>query len=587
MKLKRIFVLLSVLLLLIPMGSVQAQDYRFSLSTYEVEAYLEADGTMTLYYYMEFQNDSSGHEIDFVDLGLPTTQYKLSNIKAEINGMAMPEVNDSAYVLGAELALGNYAIQPGESGIVTAWVYEVKGVLSAYDGADHTDYANLFFVPNYFGSEYERSQNTAYRMTIILPPAVGANEGIWYEPSGWPGSSEPEASLTTDGRVYYSWYTENANVHSDYYFGAAFPASAVSSGVLVTQSPSNGNGEITDYNPNPVSSFFSGLVNGIKCGIFPAVFIGSMIFLFVNGKKQEKSRKLKYLPPKISIEGKGIKRGLTAVEAGILLEEPLDKILTMILFGLLKKESVTVINRDPLKIDIADPLPEGLYPYESAFIEAFKNDHKATRRSEIKSLMIDLVKSVGEKMKGFSTAETKDYYTDIIRRAWQAVETAKTPEIKSEQYDHTLEWTMLDKDFNNRTEQTFTGQTVFIPTWWPRYDPSFRPVASAGGGSVGQAVPSSTGSASAGGSRPSISLPSLPGADFAASMVTGASNMAASVLGNVTDFTSSVTNRTNPIPVSSSHSGSGGFRGGGGGGSSCACACACAGCACACAGGGR
>lgn len=152
---------------------------------------------MTLYYYMEFQNDSSGHEIDFVDLGLPTTQYKLSNIKAEINGMAMPEVNDSAYVPSAELALGNYAIQPGESGIVTAWVYEVKGVLSAYDGADHTDYANFFFVPNYFGSEYERSQNTAYRMTIILPPAVGANEGIWYEPSGWPGSSEPEASLTT------------------------------------------------------------------------------------------------------------------------------------------------------------------------------------------------------------------------------------------------------------------------------------------------------------------------------------------------------------------------------------------------------
>jgi len=46
---------------------------------------------------------------------------------------------------------------------------------------------------------------------------------------------------------------------------------------------------------------------------------------------------MQYLPPKISIEGKGIKRGLTAVEAGILLEEPLDKILTMILFGLIKK----------------------------------------------------------------------------------------------------------------------------------------------------------------------------------------------------------------------------------------------------------
>jgi hypothetical protein len=41
--------------------------------------------------------------------------------------------------------------------------------------------------------------------------------------------------------------------------------------------------------------------------------------------------------PKVSIEGHGIKRSLTAVEAAILLEQPMDKILTMILFGTIKK----------------------------------------------------------------------------------------------------------------------------------------------------------------------------------------------------------------------------------------------------------
>lgn len=581
--LKHIFLLLSILLLLIPLGSAQAQDYRFSLSAYEVEAYLEADGTLTLYYYMEFQNDPSGHVIDYVDLGLPTTQYKLSNIKADINGIEMPEVNDSAYVQGAELALGQYAIQPGESGIVTAWVYDVKGILSAYDGTDRTDYANFLFVPSYFGSQYDRSQNTAYRMTIILPPAVGAEEGVWYEPSGWSGSSEPEATMTTDGRVNYSWYTTNADVHSEYGFGAAFPASAIPAEVLITGSTLPENDVDTDSTPTLTTTFFSGLWNTIKCAFFPLLFIAFFVFIIFQGKKQTDKRKMQYLPPKISVEGKGIKRGLTAVEAGILLEEPLDKVLTMILFGLLKKELVTVINRDPLKIDMVDPIPEGLYPYEQAFLEAFKNENNATRRKGIKSLMIDLVKTVADKMKGFSTQETKDYYQDITRRAWQAVETAQTPEIKSAQYDHTLEWTMLDKEFNDRTERTFTGQPVFVPMWWPRYDPTYRPVMSTGGG--GLAAPASSVSGS-GSSRPSINLPSLPGADFAASMVTGASNMAASVIGNVTDFTSSVTNRTNPVPVTTSHSGGGGFRGSGGG-SSCACACACAGCACACAGGGR
>ena len=37
--------------------AVQAQTYRFEVSEYEVEAYIEADGSLTLYYYMVFQND--------------------------------------------------------------------------------------------------------------------------------------------------------------------------------------------------------------------------------------------------------------------------------------------------------------------------------------------------------------------------------------------------------------------------------------------------------------------------------------------------------------------------------------------------
>jgi len=583
-KLKRILLILSLLLLLIPLGSAQAQDYRFSLTAYEVEAYLEADGTLTLYYYMDFKNDPAGHAIEFVDLGLPTTQYKLSDIKADINGLEMPDVNDSAYVQGAELALGKYAIQPGESGVVTAWVYGVKGVLSAYDSGDRVDYANFLFVPSYFGSQYDRSQNTEYRMTIILPPAVGADQGVYYEPSGWPGSTEPEATITTDGRVNYSWYTTNANVHSIYSFGAAFPASAVPAGTLITKDTFPSDGGYTEPGGSSTSSFFSRLWGFVSCAFFPLLFVGFFVFVIIQGKKQTDKRKMQYLPPKISIEGKGIKRGLTAVEAGILLEEPLDKVLTMILFGLLKKELVTVLNRDPLKIKIAEKLPEGLYPYEEAFLEAFKDENKTTRRVGIKSLMIDLVKDVSDKMKGFSSKETKAYYEDIIRRAWEAVENAQTPDIKSAQYDHTLEWTMLDKEFNDRTQRTFTGQPVYVPMWWPRYDPTYQPVMSSGGGGV-QAAPTtiSTGS---GGSRPSINLPSLPGSEFAASMVNGASNMAASVIGSVTDFTSSVTNRTNPVPVTTTRSGSGGFRGSGGG-HSCACACACAGCACACAGGGR
>jgi len=279
-------------------------------------------------------------------------------------------------------------------------------------------------------------------------------------------------------------------------------------------------------------------------------------------------RKLKYLPPKIAIEGHGIKRGLKAVEAAILTEQPLDKVMTMILFGVVKKGAAEVETRDPLKLKITDPLPEGLHEYEKQFLVAFRPEaNTKQRRTDLQDMTIKLVKSVSQKMKGFSRKETVAYYRNIMERAWSQIAAADTPEVQSKLFDDAMEWTMLDKDYDERTRRTFTGP-VFVPIWWGRYDPGY-------GRSVGGSRP-----VSVGGSAPSSRSSGLPGSAFAASVVGGVQNFSQKVIGNVSDFTGRVTNKTNPVPKSSS----GSHRSGGGG---CACACACAGCACACAGGGR
>ena len=573
----------ALVLLFSPLAKASAQTYRFTLPVYEVEVYIEKDGSVTLRYYMEFQNDVSASPLDFVDLALPYANYDLRNIEATINGVAMPEINNSEYVHGAELALKDRAIQPGQSGTVIATITGITDILFPYDQDDRENYVNFQFEPNYFGSEYDRSRNTAYRMTIVLPPDVGTQDGVYYNPKRWPGDGISEASTTTDGRVYYSWYTENANVHTAYQFGAAFPASAV---------PANAISSGEEYEPTSsagsmgsISTFFQRFIRFLKIQIPFWLFIGISISIAKRNQKKSLARKLQYLPPKMSVAGKGIKRGLTAVEAGILLEEPLDKVLTMILFGLLKKQAVEVISKEPMEIKPTETLPEGLHEYEQDFIKAFTKSRRNEQRTALQNLLVKLVKSVEEKMKGFSPQETKAYYNNIVRRAWMAVEGAQTPEIKSAQYDHTLEWTMLDDNFNARTKQTFLNQPVFIPRWWHLYNPGYRPSVSTGmGGGLGAPVASASGGGS---SKPSFSMPNIPGSDFAASIINGASGFSAGVVGNLTGFTGAVTNRTNPVPVSRPSSGSSGFRGGGGGGSSCACACACAGCACACAGGGR
>jgi hypothetical protein len=281
-------------------------------------------------------------------------------------------------------------------------------------------------------------------------------------------------------------------------------------------------------------------------------------------------RKLQYMSPKIAIEGHGIKRGLTAVEAAILMEQPLDKVMTMILFGVVKKGAAAVTKRDPLTIEVKEPRPEGLHEYESKFLQAFKETGTKERRKLLQDMTVALVKSVSEKMKGFSRKETIEYYKRIMETAWDQVQKAETPEVQMAFFDQQLEWTMLDKDYDDRSRRVFT-RPVYVPMWWGNYDPTFpRPTLT-----MGRAAPAAP-------SQPP-GRTSLPGADFAASVVTGTQTFSQKVIGNIQEFTGRVTNVTNPPPKPTSGGRSGGGRSGGG----CACACACAGCACACAGGGR
>jgi hypothetical protein len=261
------------------------------------------------------------------------------------------------------------------------------------------------------------------------------------------------------------------------------------------------------------------------------------------------------------------------VEAAILMEQPLDKVMTMILFGVVKKGAAAVVDRDPLLVEVTSPTPDGLHEYEQNFLKAAREAEPRRRRELLQEMTVKLVRSVSEKMKGFSRRETIEYYRRIMEAAWEQVQKADTPEVQRSFFEQQLEWTMLDRDYDDRSRRVFQGP-VFVPWWWGNYDPTYRtgPITPSGGGRV--AAPSQPSGAG---------RTSLPGADFAASVVGGVQTFSQKVIGNVQDFTGRVTSVTNPPPKPTTS----GRSMGGGGSRGCACACACAGCACACAGGGR
>ena len=552
---KRITLIAVLLVILFTVtGSALAQDYYFRLDRNYVDAYWNADGTLALYYQMTFYNDPIGHAIEYVDLGLPNNNYDFYSISADVDGVSVAYISESEYEgsgTGVAVALGNASIPPGQTGTVNIWVGEIRDVLYVDDN-DET-YASAVFVPTWFGSQYVYG-TTDLQVTYHLPPGVQPAEPRWHAaPEGFP--AQPITGRDRDGRITYIWRNPNANGYSQYKFGASFPAKYVPAGTV---------SKPTFFTRHNIHINWEAISNFLCFGGVALIFIFSTIY----GQIRARKRRMKYLPPKIRIEGHGIKRGLTAVEAAVLMEQPPDKVLTMILFSVVKKGAARVVSRDPLKLEVADPPPENLRAYETRFLKAFQEKNAKKRRKELQDLMIWLIRSVSKKMKGFSHKETVAYYKKIMEKAWQQVENADTPEIKSEEFDKHMGWTMLDEDFDQRTEEVFRSGPVYVPMWWGRYDPTWSsgpktmPKPSASGGGRG------------------VSMPTLPGGAFAASMVTGIQDFAGDVVGNVTDFTSTITNKTNPVSSSS-----GGWSSGGG--SSCACACACAGCACACAGGGR
>ncbi|MDY7075679.1 MAG: hypothetical protein SXV54_02015 [Chloroflexota bacterium] len=552
---------LSVLLYL-PFTSY-AQGYSFSLDQEIVDVWINQDGSVTLEYWFTFTCDVGNYHIAAVDVGLPNNDYNISDISGDVDGKPIDHVGsdfegEGGY--GVAVWLGDATIKSGETATVHVVVDRVGSMV--YEDDDDAEYASTQFSPAYFvGSVHGNTDLTVY---LHLPEGVQPEEPRWHRsPAGWP-YDQPETALDGEGRVLYTWHNPAADPERQYMFGASFPRQYVAEGAI-------------QEGPSALEGAFTAIA-GCCCNpmfIIPAIFAG----IIGLSTWSQRRRKMQYLPPSMKVEGVGIKRGLTAVEAAILLETPLDKVLTMILFGLLKKGAVTVLDDKPLKIQIEEPLPEKLHLYEEKFLKAVKKDHTLSE-GRLRSMMTGLIKAVNSKMKGFSRKETMTYYQDLVKRAWEQVEGAETPEVRSERFDEGLEWAMLDEDFDDRTERVFRTGPVYVPMWWGRYRPWAPAVASA---------------SSKGGRAPSIStgsqprLPTLPGAAFAATMVRGIENTSSRIVRSVTDFTGGVTRVTNPPPKPSSSGRSTGRSSGRSGGSSCACACACAcaGCACACAGGGR
>ena len=552
-----------LVLLGMPRGA-WAQDYLFSVDRNISRISVNRDGSADVEYALTFTCAPGAHEIDIVDIGLPNATYDLESAQAWYStglggGERMPLefIYDSEYLpIGVEVHLVQYAIQPEEQGTI---YFQIRVAEMVYPDTEDKEYASVEFAPTYYGSDYVMG-TTYMEVQLAFPPGVTNEETRYHE--------QPYDEWDqVDDRIVFIYTHPGVTGDRSFQHGISFPRTYVDQVYKVPVSIGTGGG-----------GFLSNIEWDACCGVgfVLAFFVVPMGFGAVKGRK----RKMKYLPPALQVEGVGVKRGLTAVEASILLERPLNKVLTMIMFGLVKKRALIVVTEDPLKLEKVDPKPTRQFrAYENRFLEAIKDDGSLDEKALQKSI-VTLIRSTNKKMKGFSRKETRKYYEDIVDRAWDQVTADETPEVKSKHFEQGLEWMMMDDKFDDRVETTFGRGPVYMPSWWAYYRPWVPSVRSSRSGSGSRSV-STRPSSSGGGGQ--VTLPTLPGAAFASTLVGGMERTASGIVGKLETFTGGVTQRTNPPPVSTSSSSSSSRSGG----CACACACACAGCACACAGGGR
>src|SRR5512140_2975035 len=173
---RRLFASLVALLVALALPArALAQEYRFAVPKEVVDVSWNSDGTEALEYTFTFTPQPGSHSIDFVDVGMPSSDFDISTASADVNGTPV-SVSQSDYQgsgSGFAVVLGSAAIQPGQTGSVHVLVGRISNVLHPDTSDDK--YASAVFAPTFFGSQYVVG-STDLTVNFHLPPGVKPDE---------------------------------------------------------------------------------------------------------------------------------------------------------------------------------------------------------------------------------------------------------------------------------------------------------------------------------------------------------------------------------------------------------------------------
>ncbi|MHA1819291.1 MAG: hypothetical protein ACTSU2_07870 [Promethearchaeota archaeon] len=602
--------------------SVKADSYSFRTSM-RSDVFIQYDGSITIKYWINFTNTAMTKEIDWVDIGMPNKYFDLNSGNASIDGHTIPHsyISKSDYIdNGFQIYLGAYAIQPGKSG---QFYFEANNPKMIYSDYENNSLASLEFSPTWFDSYY--CPNYDYlEVNIYFPPNYTNGNLVKYHYTKY-DSYNVNVIIGNNHYLRYTWIKENVAM-KQYTYGVSFPKDWLDVRVPWTPNPETIHKIVVQlfwisciiiivaiiykaiknkvrpkYYPPKKRESLAGLGDPsiILCFviltfliIFPflsivitivviSIYISALIIVALAIRTLVRRMKKIAGKPEIYIETTGVNKDLSVVEAAIIRNTPLDKVIFLIMFGLIRKNALKIISVDPLKLELLpldDAAKSSLKWYHLAFLDAvYKTGALKGKIKEniLKKLMINLIKKTYRKMKTYDLKSTVKYYDQMIEKAWAEIK--KLPKgIKWEDIEKQFDWILLDDLFKTRAPVYFQNRYYTSRPYWFRhyyyYDHYWyqNRYWHRFAHSKNRVPPP----------MHNINLES-----FADTIANSISDIATKITNNFIGFAQSIVDKVRPVVHTSS--GSGKSHHYSGHGCACACACACAGCACACAGGGR
>ncbi len=499
---------------------IHTQDIQYHVDKEWAKIWVNTnDGSIDLFYDITISCDQGSFST--ITIGMPNRYFNVGWVRDQLGSSLNYEDISSEDYSGIKVFL-DQSVFSGEDATVTLLVRVDEMVW------EHNEtYVGLAFIPTWWDA-----QITDLRVTIVLPEGVKENEfgckpdpcdNYFFDPS-------------EENKLVLYWERYNLSPNTKIEFGASFPKEYV-----------------TFYNIEEAFPFWILIV------VIGSIFLIVLIVVFFVIRR----RRFPYEKPKLSVEALGPRRGLTAVEAGMVLDLKPMKILTMMLFGVLLKKAVWVETVKPrFKLRVFRENKPELRSYEKEFVKAIKPGGLLDERKLAKTFA-NLRNEVDVKLRGYSRQDTVNYYKSIVEKAWNQVTQADTPQLKAGNFDENLLWLISDEDYEEKIKSVFdpTSTILLRPSWhWYWY---------------GWHFPTHPGSKT-------TDIDVMPAVEFADSVVSMFEQTSSRLVADIDKFVNKlIPQQTRQTAKPIHHRATCACAC-----ASCACACACVSCACACAGGG-